>query len=215
MAMLSIHAGYDIAYLTDAVGKGGADYYLSAAGPGSEPPGFWIGKGAQALGLTGEVDPKVMRALYHHDIGPDGSPLETPGGRRTYDRQRETIDDHIEATVAAKVAELGAFPTGREVREIQLMARAEQRSSVPFFDHTLSLEKSVSVTHASYLAAAKQAREDGDQAEPSGARRRRTRSSRRCAKVPGRWCGWPSSGPPTSGPATTAAARASGGTRRA
>ena len=79
--MLTLHAGYDIAYLTDAVGQGGADYYLSAAGPGGEPPGFWTGKGAAALGLAGEVDAQVMRALYHHDVGPDGTPLETPGGR--------------------------------------------------------------------------------------------------------------------------------------
>jgi conjugative relaxase-like TrwC/TraI family protein len=165
MAMLSIHAGYDIAYLTDAVGQGGAEYYLSAAGQHGEPPGFWMGKGAQTLGLSGEVDPKVMRALYHHDIAPDGPPLEIPGGRPSYERQRETIDDQIAAAVAAKVAQLGAFPTEREIREIRLMARAEQRNSVPFFDFTISLEKSVSVTHASYLAAAKQAREAGDPAE--------------------------------------------------
>src|SRR5215475_11626188 len=120
MAMLSIHAGYDIAYLTDAVGQG-ADYYLSAAGPGGEPPGFWAGKGAQALGLAGEVDERVMRALYHHDVGPGGTALETPGGRRSYERQRETLDERIEATVAAKVAEIGAFPTEREIREVRLM----------------------------------------------------------------------------------------------
>ena len=162
MAMLSIHAGYDISYLTDAVGEGGTDYYLSAAGQHGEPPGFWMGKGAAALGLSGEVDAKVMRALYHHEVAPDGSPLETPGARASYERQRETLDDRIEAEVAAKVAELGAFPTEREIREIRLTVRAGQRNSVPFFDHTLSLEKSVSVTHASFLAAAKRAREAGD-----------------------------------------------------
>jgi hypothetical protein len=51
--MVSIHAGYDIAYLTDAVGTGGADYYLSAAGQHGEPPGFWMGKGAAALDRRG------------------------------------------------------------------------------------------------------------------------------------------------------------------
>jgi len=55
MAMLSIQAGYDIADLTDAGGTGGAGYYLSAAGQHAEPPGFWMGKGAEALGLSGEV----------------------------------------------------------------------------------------------------------------------------------------------------------------
>jgi conjugative relaxase-like TrwC/TraI family protein len=164
MSMLSLHAGYDIAYLTDAVGSGGAEYYLSAAGPGGEPPGFWAGKAAAALGLAGEVDARVMRALYHHDVAPDGSPLETPGARACYERQRATLDDRIEAEVAAKVAALGAFPTEREIREIRLMVRAGQRNSVPFFDLTLSMTKSVSVTHASYLAAARQARQAGDQA---------------------------------------------------
>jgi conjugative relaxase-like TrwC/TraI family protein len=165
VTMLSLHAGYDISYLTDAVGQGGAEYYLSGAGPGGEPPGFWAGSGAQALGLAGEVDARVMRALYHHDVTPDGTRLETPGRRPGYERQRETLDERIEATVAAKVAELGAWPTEREVREIRLMARADQRNSVPFFDMTLSMPKSVSVTHASFLAAAAAARAAGDQAE--------------------------------------------------
>jgi conjugative relaxase-like TrwC/TraI family protein len=165
MTMLSLHAGYDIAYLTDAAGQGGAEYYLSAGRPGGEPPGFWAGQGAEALGLAGEVDAAVMRALYHHDIAPDGTRLETPGRRPGYERQRETLDERIEATVAAKVAELGAWPTEREIREIRLLARADQRNSVPFFDMTLSMPKSVSVLHASYLAAAAAAREAGGHAE--------------------------------------------------
>ena len=85
--MLSLHTGYDTAYLTDAVGDGqGADYYTGAAG---EPPGYWQGAGAAALGLDGQVDGDVMRALYHEDIGPDGAgprPAaaegELPGSRR-------------------------------------------------------------------------------------------------------------------------------------
>ena len=35
--------------------------YYTASG---EPPGVWAGAGAQHLGLTGEVDPKVIEALY-------------------------------------------------------------------------------------------------------------------------------------------------------
>ena len=49
--MLSLHTGYDTGYLTDAVGTGGAaDYYPAAKG---EPPGYWQGAGARALGLPG------------------------------------------------------------------------------------------------------------------------------------------------------------------
>ena len=46
--MLSLHTGYDAAYLTDAVGV--SDYYTGAAG---EPPGYW--------------QREVMRRLYHED----------------------------------------------------------------------------------------------------------------------------------------------------
>ena len=82
--MLSMHTGYDTAYLTDAVGSGqaGADYYTGAEG---EPPGYWQGAGAAALGLDGQVDAEVMRALYHDDVGPDGQVLarrQRPGSGR-------------------------------------------------------------------------------------------------------------------------------------
>jgi hypothetical protein len=72
--MLSLHTGYDTAYLTDAVGIGAAatDYYTSAKG---EPPGYWQGRGAVALGLEGLVDADVMKRLYHEDVGPDGQVL--------------------------------------------------------------------------------------------------------------------------------------------
>ena len=82
--MLSLHTGYDTAYLTDAVG--GADYYPGAAG---EPPGYWQGAGAGALGLAGQVDAAVMRALYHEDIGPDGQVLAGASGRGTTRRPRD------------------------------------------------------------------------------------------------------------------------------
>ena len=82
--MLSLHTGYDTAYLTDAVGNGTAatDYYTAAAG---EPPGYWQGAGARALGLAGQVDAEVMRRLYHEDVGPDGQVLvrrQKPGSTR-------------------------------------------------------------------------------------------------------------------------------------
>ena len=49
---------------------GGMAYYTEAAG---EPPGRWAGKGAAKLGLAGEVDPGVIKRLFHEDIGPGGS----------------------------------------------------------------------------------------------------------------------------------------------
>ena len=91
---VTIATGYDVDYYLDQVG---ADYYLSAAG---EPPGIWAGSAAPGLGLTGEVDPDVMRALYHHDTAPDGTPLVAQRGpkyqaKRTYKQVQEAIDKRI------------------------------------------------------------------------------------------------------------------------
>jgi conjugative relaxase-like TrwC/TraI family protein len=160
--MLTLHTGYDVEYLLGAVGRVGADYYLSAAEGGGEPPGFWAGKGAQALGLAGQVDAGVMRNLYHHSVGPDGQSLDMPGRAHQYAGMAATLADRIEAEIAARVAELGPYVTDRQIREIRLQVASKQRNSVPFFDFTLSMAKSISVAHASFVAAAKQAHDAGD-----------------------------------------------------
>src|ERR1700678_3067237 len=66
LAQVTIATGFDVDYYLDQVG---ADYYLTAAG---EPPGVWMGTAAEAMGLRGEVDPDVMRRLYHEGVAPDG-----------------------------------------------------------------------------------------------------------------------------------------------
>ena len=89
--MLSLHTGYDTAYLTDAVGSGAAatDYYPAAKG---EPPGYWQGAGARALGLTGMVDagrdaPPVPRGHRPGRPGPGAAAAESElsGGGRELD----------------------------------------------------------------------------------------------------------------------------------
>ena len=67
--MLSMRVGHDTDYLTDAVAKGREGYYTGAVAAG-EPPGLWHGRGAAALGLVGEVDPEIMKALYTHGLDP-------------------------------------------------------------------------------------------------------------------------------------------------
>jgi hypothetical protein len=71
LAQVTIKTGFDVDYYLDQVG---ADYYLNAAG---EPPGIWGAKASAKLGPVGKVDPDVMRALYHHDTAPDGTPIGT------------------------------------------------------------------------------------------------------------------------------------------
>ena len=159
--MLSLHTGYDTGYLTDAVGTG-ADYYLGAKG---EPPGYWQGAGARALGLTGEVDAAVMRALYHEDIGPDGQVLGRRQRRANYPEAGGSLYERVEAEVARQVAERGRFILPEEIRAIRLRERAKFRTVVPFYDYTFSAPKSVSVLWASLLAASAEAEAEGREAD--------------------------------------------------
>ena len=72
---VTLHAGHDVAYFTSGQGRGGcagAMSYYTAAG---EPPGQWAGKGAAALGLSGQADPKTIERLYQENIGPGGELL--------------------------------------------------------------------------------------------------------------------------------------------
>jgi conjugative relaxase-like TrwC/TraI family protein len=150
--VLSLHTGYDTSYLTDAVG--GSDYYTGAAG---EPPGYWQGKGAAALGLAGQVDAKVMKALYHDDVGPDGQVLGRRQRLAKYPAASGSLHKRIEEEVAARVEAAGGIITPEEVREIRLRLRAQWRNRVPFYDYTFSVPKPVSVLWASLLQASAEA----------------------------------------------------------
>src|SRR6266508_3273793 len=67
--MLTISSGHSARYLTAAVATGRENYYTGAVAAG-EPPGRWYGRGAEALGLSGEVDAQDMTALYERFIDP-------------------------------------------------------------------------------------------------------------------------------------------------
>jgi len=67
--MLRVTAGHDIEYPLRSAGSAVA-YYLQ---DGKEPPGVWAGTAAGALGLTGQVDPEVYRALFGKLIAPTGN----------------------------------------------------------------------------------------------------------------------------------------------
>ena len=160
MAQVTVATGYDVDYYLDQVG---VDYYLTAAG---EPPGIWAGKGAEALGLSGTVggdkaSAEVMRALFHYGIGPDGVPLSTRQRAPKY--QVRAAYAQVEEAIARRIAALGRFATPEEKREIRLQERAKMRTSTPYYDMTFSAEKSVSLVYAGLLAAAKRARDAGDE----------------------------------------------------
>src|ERR1700677_3772761 len=99
MPQLTLSTGFDVNYYLDQVG---ADYYLTAAG---EPPGIWMGTAAEAMGLRGEVDPDVMRRLYHEGVGPDGPRIaarpQCKTGTARISASVQRAQDRIDAAVAA------------------------------------------------------------------------------------------------------------------
>ena len=152
---VTLHAGHDVAYFTRGQrcgGCAGAMSYYTAAG---EPPGEWAGKGAAALGLSGMVDSDVIERLYRENTGPGGELLV----RR---RQAKAAADREAAAVAAYRA-AHPYASATELAEVRAAERGKDPHQVPYFDLTVSAVKSVSVLHASYRVAARQARQCADQ----------------------------------------------------
>ena len=152
---VTLHAGHDVAYFTSGQGRGGcagAMSYYTAAG---EPPGQWAGKGAAALGLSGQVDPKTIERLYQENIGSGGELLVKR-------RQSKAAEDREEVAVAAYLA-AHPYASALELAEVRAAERGKDPHTVPYFDLTVSAVKSVSVLHASYRVSARQARERGDE----------------------------------------------------
>ena len=151
----TLHAGHDVAYLTSGKRAGGCVGAMSYYTASGEPPGQWAGKGAAALGLTGQVDPDVITRLYQHNIGPGGELLVTR-------RQPKAAAEREQAAVTAYRA-AHPYVSAVEVAEVRAAARGSDPHQVPYFDLTVDVVKSVSVLHASYRVAARQSRERGDQ----------------------------------------------------
>ena len=157
---LRVNAGHDPEYPLRSAGSA-VGYYLQ---DGKEPPGQWAGKGAEALGLTGQVDPEVYRNLFGKLIAPTGEKLYTgrPPRYVTGPGESDSAED-----VAAAVAGLGPFTTPAEARRTRAKVLGSTGAAVPFYDLTFSATKSVSLLQVSYAAAAAKARAAGqhDQAE--------------------------------------------------
>ena len=56
-----------------------------------------------------------------------------------------------------------SYASATELAEVRASERGKDPRQVPYFDLTISAAKSVSVLHASYRIAARQARQGGDQ----------------------------------------------------
>ncbi|MFJ8744110.1 MobF family relaxase [Embleya sp. NPDC127516] len=141
--MLTISAGSDHRYLTDQVGRGAEHYYLKAIEVAGEPPGVWLGAGAAAFGLRGEVDAEVMGKLYGDMVDPrTGAPLGAPP--RNYRDVQERLADALAA--------LPDTATPEERDAVADRVRSTQVRAVKYLDLTFSAPKSWSVLHAALQA---------------------------------------------------------------
>ena len=164
---VSIGKGYDTKYMTDAV-EGGRETYYTGADAMGEPPGLWHGAGAVALGLSGEVDAEQMTALFAHRIDPRdpaASEMATWGEAATLGRKPHQFKNADQRYTALLEQNPGAGPEQRA----QLRAQAETGpGAVPFYDVTLSAQKSVTVLWVACERAANDARGAGEAARAAG-----------------------------------------------
>lgn len=152
--MLTISSGHSANYLLDAVAAGRESYYTQAVAAG-EPPGRWYGAGAESLGLTGEVDADVMRAVYGEFRDPrDSNGTATLGNTP---RQFPSAEEQL-----AKMLE--REPSASPERRLELAGEAARqvRNNVAFYDATFSVPKSITVLHAAFESEEVAARHDGD-----------------------------------------------------
>ena len=96
-----------------------------------------------------------IERLAQESIGPGGELLV----RR---RQSKAADKRERQAVAAHLA-AHPYASATELAEVRAAERGKDPHGVPYFDLTVSAVKSVSVLHASYRVAARQARGRGDQ----------------------------------------------------
>jgi len=116
-------------YYTSIAGRPASAYYTDEATL-CEPPGVWWGAGAEALGLTGEVDADQAAAVFDRLLDPRGDGTTTLG--RAPGRYRSA--EHIEAEMLA--GEPDASPERREI--IRIEAGQKARTARTFIDATFS-----------------------------------------------------------------------------
>jgi len=166
--VVSVARGHDASYPFKTIGSAdgptitgerGAGYYLSAVEKGGEPAGTWIGDGAAKLGFhDGEV---VRREDFEPLYGQFLDPRDPTG--QTYLGSPPRTNAELAAIYQAKLAaQPGA--TADERMRLLTEARTEYEGpvGVQYFDTTFSVDKTISLAHASALASAVEARQAGD-----------------------------------------------------
>jgi len=166
--VVSIARGQDASYPFKTIGAAegpvitgerGAGYYLSAVEKGGEPAGTWVGNGAAELGF--QDGDTVRREDFEPMYGQFLDPRDPSG--RTYLGSPPRVNAELAAIYQAK---LSAYPGATADERMRLLAeaRAEYQGpvGVQYFDTTFSVDKTISLAHASALASAVEARNAGD-----------------------------------------------------
>ncbi|WP_298797136.1 MobF family relaxase [Pseudonocardia sp. 73-21] len=160
--MLSVHRGHSVRYLTDEVAKAREGYYTGAVAAG-EPPGQWWGRGAETLGLAGDVDADLMEAVYTHLRDPRDHAARD---RTTWDQAAALAAGHRKYRAAEQIYAglLDEHPDAGPEERAALRAQAGRsaRQAVSFIDVTFSAPKSVTVSGLAFERAANEARACGD-----------------------------------------------------
>jgi hypothetical protein len=149
---MSLQGGHGTDYLLGAVAAGRENYYTGATAAG-EPPGRWYGRGAEMLGLSGEVDAQDMNALYERFIDPRDARFGDPSRWDEADTLGHTgraykTEEQIYAAALAK--EPGADAERRA--ELRVLAGQGVQRNTSFIDATFSVQKSVTVLHTAFEA---------------------------------------------------------------
>jgi hypothetical protein len=176
--VLSISSGHRADYLTCAVAAGRENYYTGAVAAG-EPPGRWSGRGAETLGLTGEVDSQDMTALYERFLDPRAEGFGDPSRWDEAEELGHTLGHTGRAYKTEEqvyAAALAREPGASAERRAELRAEAGKavRKNVAFHDATFSVQKSVTVLHTAFEAQEVKARTAAEAARGALAEAHRT-----------------------------------------
>jgi TrwC relaxase len=167
-AIITISPGHDASYPWRQIGtcaepaqadrdRTPADYYLSPAEKGGEPPGRWACDGLPELGFNAGdiIDRETFERLYGHFTDPRDPSGQTRLGRAP---QRFRSADEIYGALLALEPEA----TAERRTELLLEAKSQVRLPVQYFDVTFSVSKSITLLHASALANAARAQASHD-----------------------------------------------------
>ena len=144
-AVGSIQKGTAPEYYTQ-VSKG-PEYYSAGAGiEGLDPEGVWTGRGCPELGLA--VDAAIDKGVFLELYGKHTDPRTGDRLGRAMPKFKTTWRE-----IYAGLAAVEPEATAERRHELEVQAKAQVRTAVPYFDATFSPGKDVSLLHASFMAA--------------------------------------------------------------